>query len=135
MAQAVIMYLCGNNGDRIPYKVGNASAIAKGDILELSDPMTVTAHNTNVDTPIVGVAAEEKVANDGQLWISVITNAVIKVQVAAAGTTTIGDTVSMANAAGRVNLASTLDDEKGWSIGYALENGAANEFVAVRMIK
>lgn len=135
MAQAEIMYLLGNNGDRIPYIVANASTIAKGDILVLSDPMTVTAATAAADVPVVGVAAHEKVANDGHISMAAITNAVIKVTVEGSSSVTIGDEVSLTTTAGEVNAASTLDDEKGWSIGYSLEDGASGHTVAVRMRK
>lgn len=135
MAIAEIKYLLGNNGDRISYVVANASAIPKGSYLELADNMIVTAHAGNVDTPIVGIAANEKAANDGHTTITAITNAVIKCTVLAGGSATIGDEVSMGNAAGEVNLSSSLDMEKGWAVGYALQTAAAGETVFVRMKK
>ena len=132
MTQATIMYLLGNNGDRIPYVVANASAIAKGDFLELADNRVVTAHAGNVDTPIVGIAAHEKVANDGHTTITAITNCVFKATVLAGGSATIGDEVSMGNASGEINLAATLDGEKGWAIGRAEQTAAAGETVVIR---
>ena len=135
MVQAEVVYLLGNNGDRIPYVVAEVSAIALGDFLELADNMVVTAHAGNVDTPIVGIAAFEKKANDGHLSMTAITNCVYKATVLAGGSATIGDTVSMGNAAGEINLASSLDDEKGWSVGYALQTAAAAETVMIRMVK
>jgi hypothetical protein len=134
MAQAEIWRLLGNKGDRVPFKVANASAIAKGDFLELADPMTVTAHAGNVDTPIVGIAAHEKVANDGHLFITGITNCIFKATILAGGSCTIGDNVSMGNAAGEVNLSSSLDDEKGWAVGKAYEDGAAGHTAFFRSL-
>ena len=125
MVQAEIWRLLGNKGDRVPFKVANASAIAIGDFLELADNMTVTAHAGNVDTPIVGIAAHEKVANDGHLFITGITNCIFKATILAGGSCTIGDFVSMGNAAGEVNLASATDFETGWTVGRAYTNGAA----------
>jgi len=132
MVQAEIMYLLGNNGDRIPYDVADASAIAIGDFLELADNRIVTAHAGNVDTPIVGIAAFEKVANDGHTTMTAITNCVYKATVLAGGTTTIGDEVSMGNASGEINLASSLDGEKGWAVGRAEQTAGAAETVAIR---
>jgi len=132
MVQAEIWRLLGNNGDRIPFKVADGSAIALGDFLELADPMTVTAHAGNVDTPIVGIAAHEKVANDGHLFITGITNCIFKATILAGGSCTIGDPVSMGNAAGEVNLSTSLDWEKGWAVGRALETGAAGETALFR---
>ena len=131
MVQAEILYLLGNNGDRIPYVVADASAIAKGDFLELADNRIVTAHAGNVDTPIVGIAAFEKVALDGHTSMTAITNCVFKSLVDGAGCT-IGDEVSMGSTAGEVELATTLDGEKGWAIGRAEQTAAAAETVIIR---
>lgn len=117
MAQAEIWRLLGNNGDRVPFIVADGSAIAKGDFLELADEMLVTAHAGNVDTPIVGIAAHEKAANDGHTIITGITNCIFKANTIAAGTATIGDFVSMGNVAGDVDASTTLDHEKGWAVG------------------
>ena len=126
MVQADIWRLLGNNGDRIPFKVADASAIALGDFLELADPMTVTAHAGNVDTPIVGIAAGEKVALDGHMFITGITNCVFKALVDAGGCT-IGDFVGMGSTAGEVEAGTSLDFEKGWTVGRAYENAASGE--------
>ena len=117
MVQAEIWRLLGNKGDKIPFNVADGSTIEVGDFLELADEMLVTAHAGNVDTPIVGIAFEKKLANDGKLYITGITNCIFKAKTIAAGTATIGDFVSMGNAAGEVDLSTTLDFEKGWSVG------------------
>ena len=131
MVQAKVTRLFGNDGDRTPFKVANASAIALGDFLELADPNTVTAHSTNVDTPIVGIAAHEKVANDGHLFITGITNCEFISTVDGAGCT-IGDLVSMGSSAGEVETATTLDFEKGWTVGRAREDGAGADTALFR---
>jgi len=132
MVGVTVVHLLGNNGDRIPYKVANASAIAKNAVCELSSPMTVVSQ-TNADKPIVGVAAEEKVANDGKVWISVITNAVVKATVKT--DVTVGLNVSMDADDGTIDDSTTLDDEKGYVLGMALETQTAGATAMVRMIK
>ena len=132
--EAIVTDLLGNNGDVVMYSVANASAIAKGAVCILQDLRTVVTHAA-VDTPVVGIALHEKVANDGMTQIGVITNCIAKFTVVGGGTTTIGDTVSMGGTANMVDLGATLDDEKGWTIGYALEDGAAGETVLVRVQK
>ena len=127
MVQAEIWRLLGNKGDRVPFNVADGSTINIGDFLELADNMIVTAHSTNVDTPIVGIAAHDKVANDGNLFITGITNCIFKATILAGGSCTIGDFVSMGAAAGKVNLHTTLDFEKGWTVGRAYTTGAAGE--------
>ena len=133
MVQAEILYLLGNNGDRIPYVVADGSTIALGDFLELADNRVVTAHAGNVDTPIVGIAAHEKKASDGHTSMTAITNCVFKATTkAATGATTIGDEVSMGSAAGVIDAASTLDGEKGWSVGRAEQTVGAGAEVFIR---
>ena len=123
--QAEIWRLLGNKGDRIPFNCIDGVNIAVGDFLELADNMVVTAHAGNVDTPIVGICSTEKVSGDGHLVVTGITNCIFKATVIAGGTCTIGDFVSMGAAAGEVNLHSTLDFEKGWTVGRAYTTGAA----------
>ena len=125
--QAEIWRLLGNKGDRVPFNCIDGVNIAVGDFLELADNMVVTAHAGNVDTPIVGICSTEKVSGDGQLFVTGITNCIFKATILAGGSCTIGDEVSMGNAAGEVNLASSLDQEKGWSVGWAYTTGAAAE--------
>lgn len=131
MPQAEIWRLLGNNGDRIPFIVANASAIEKGDFLELTDEMLVIAHATNVDVPIVGIAAHQKKANDGHLTITGITNCVFKSKIDGAGVT-IGDLASVGSTADEVETASTLDFEKGWTVGFSYADGAAGETALFR---
>jgi len=124
--QAEIWRLLGNKGDRVPFNVADASAIAVGDFLELTDNMIVIPHATNVDVPIVGIAAHEKVANDGKLLITGITNCIFKSKVDGAGVT-IGDIVSVGSTADEVELGTSLDFEKGWSVGFAYTTATAGE--------
>ena len=126
MVQAEIWRLLGNNGDRVPFKVADGSAINIGDFLELTDPMTVIAHATNVDVPIVGIAAHQKKANDGHVFITGITNCVFKSKIDGVSVT-IGDLASVGSTADEVELASTLDFEKGFTVGFSYENASAGE--------
>ena len=134
MTSTVITHLLGKNGDRIPYIVGDASVIAKNDVLELTDNMVVIAQ-TNADTPVVGIAAHEKKASDGLTEMTAITNCIAKMTVVAGGDVTIGDNVSMDATNNEINTSTTLDDEKGWSIGYALETKTAGETAHIRIRK
>ena len=134
MTTTTIMYLLGNRGDRIPYKVDDTETIAKNDVCELNADFEVIAQ-TNADTPVVGIAAHEKVANDGMTEMAVITNCVAKMTVVSGGSATKGDTVSMDATNNEINLATSLDDEKGWSIGWAMDDGAAGDTIPVRINK
>lgn len=131
MVQAEVTRLFGNKGDRTVFKVADGSAIALGDFLQLADPNTVTAHATDVDEPIVGIAAHEKVANDGHLFITGITNCEFIATVDGAGCT-IGDLVSMGSTAGEVEASTATDFETGWAVGRAREDGAAGHTALFR---
>ena len=125
MVQAEIWRLLGNKGDRVPFQVADGTAIALGDFLVLTDNMIVVAHTTNADVPIVGIAAAEKVANDGNLFITGITNCIFKAKVVSGGSATIGDFVSMSTTAGEVDLHTSLDYEKGWTVGRSYTDAAS----------
>ena len=131
MVQAEIWRLLGNNGDRVPFVVADGTAIVKGDFLELTDNMVVIPHATNVDVPIVGIAAHEKKANDGHVLITGITNCIFKSKIDGSGIT-FGDLVSVGSTADEVELASTLDFEKGFTVGFAYETGSAGETALFR---
>ena len=132
MVVAEIVQLLGNKGDRIFPTVADGSAIEKGAVVVLTDPFTAITHAA-VDTPVLGICGAEKVASDGATKVAVITNAIVKMTVGAGGSTTIGDTVSCDADLNEVDLATTLDDEKGWTIGTALEDGAAGETVLIKL--
>ena len=87
-AEAVIIELIGKvPGCPIRYTCADGAAIAKGTLLELDvDPRTVTAHS-GIDKPIVGIAAHEKVIDDGSTTIAVYTNGIFDMTAAAAGAT------------------------------------------------
>lgn len=114
----------------IPFTVANGAAIEKGTVLKLSDPMTVAAATADNDI-FAGIAAEEKIASDGKTKIAVYTSGIFKMVCSSTastvglhqvikGTNTIGD-------------ATTLDDEKGYVIGKALETGASTETILVKV--
>ena len=124
--QAEIWRLLGNKGDRVPFNCIDGVNIAVGDFLELADNMVVTAHDTNVDTPIVGICSTEKVSGDGQTIVTGITNCIFKSKVDGAGVT-IGDIASCGSTADEVEVGSSLDFEKGWSVGFAYTTAAGGE--------
>ena len=108
--------------------VANTAAIEKGTLLKLSDPLTVAAATADNDV-FAGIAAEEKIASDGKTKIAVYLRGIFKMVVSSTastvgqhqvvkGTNTIGDYT-------------TLDAEKGYVIGKALETGANTETILV----
>ena len=133
--EATIVDVIGNGGDPVEYTCLDNTSIAKGTLMELEDPRTVKKISA-VDKPLVGIAAHEKVADDGATTISVITNAIVRVKVKGGGNAaTIGDHVSAASDLNTVEVSLTLDIEKGWDLGMSLENGAAGDTILVRMLK
>lgn len=102
----------------------NATGIEKGTVLKLADPMTVSA--TSADNDIVaGIAAEEKIASDGKTTIGVYLRGIFKMVVSSTGTTVgLNQVVKGANTIGDYT---TLDGEKGYVIGKALETATNGE--------
>ena len=132
--EAIIVELLGNKGDPIRYTVDNTHAIAKGSLMELTSPRTVI-QGTDADRPFAGIAAEEKVALDGQTSMSVYTNGIFQLKVLAGGTQAeIGDFVSLTATDNQVSLMDTLDWEKGWAVGRAMETIAVGGTGMVRVL-
>lgn len=130
--EAVIIELLGNGGDPIRFTCADGTGIEKGTIMELTDPRTVIKVS-GANTALVGIAAEEKVANDGQTSIGVYTNGIFDLTISSGGVTTLGSDV-VANAGdNKIEDFDTLDGEKGYVIGKALETGGNDEVVAVRV--
>ena len=108
----------------IPFTCADGATIEKGTLLKLSDPMTVAA--TSADNDIfMGVAAEEKIASDGKTKIAVYLQGVFIVKDSGAGVT-VGTQLTI-NGANTVKTYTTLDDEKGYACGRALETAAAGD--------
>ena len=57
-------------GIPVPFTCADGAGIEKGAILKLTDPMTVATTAADNDI-IIGIAAEEKIANDGKTKIGV----------------------------------------------------------------
>lgn len=94
----------------------------------MTDPMTVAAATADNDV-LIGIAAAEKIASDGQTKIPVYLRGVFKMTVGAAGVT-VGLPV-VASAANTIVDTAADDSDAGRVIGRALETGANGEFVAV----
>jgi hypothetical protein len=66
----------------IPFTVADGTGIEKGGVLKLTDPMTAIITSGDEDQ-IAGIAAEEKIANDGKTKIAVYRRGIFKVYVSA----------------------------------------------------
>ena len=131
--EAIIVKLLGNGGDPVRYTCDDTIGIAKGSVMELTSPRTVI-QSTNADRPIVGIAAAEKVADDGQTSIAVYTNGIFQLKCATTQCE-IGDYCSANAADNNVTLSSADDLEKGWTVGYALQTIAIGATGMVRVLK
>lgn len=109
----------------IPFTCADGTGIEKGTILKLSDPDTVaiTAGDTDV---VAGIAAEEKIANDGKTKISVYTRGIFKGYAGAAGVT-VGYPIITDTATGAANELVIADVNSEQYVGRALETATDGE--------
>jgi len=112
------------------YTVADGNAIAKGTLLAMSDPNTAAATSADNDV-FAGIAMEAKVANDGITRITAALDGVWALTATAAGIT-VGNQVTIAGA-NTIKIYTTLDDEKGYVVGRALETTAGSETIMVRL--
>ena len=132
--EAVIVELLGNAGDAVSYTVADGTGIEKGTLLYLSaDPRTVAASSADGQI-FVGIAAAEKVANDGSTTLSAYTNGIFDLTDSGSGMT-LGDTVKLNGA----NLITTADEagaqDYSQIVGIVLETASASEVVQVKVRK
>jgi hypothetical protein len=133
--ELIIIELLGYEpGCPISYTVADGAGIAKGTLMQLTDPRTASAHS-GASQPIIGVAAAEKVASDGQTRLAVYTNGIFDVTAAAAGVTAIGNICMCSATANMITMANGAGILGGYVIGQALEAIANNEVGAVRILK
>ena len=130
--ELVIVELLGNQGDPIEYTCLDNTGIAKGTVMELEDLRTVKKVSAG-DKPLAGVAAHEKVADDGATTISVYTNGIFKAVCHTAST--VGMQQVADDASNKLNDLDTLDAETGDVIGYALETATTDQTYLVRVMK
>ena len=131
--EAIIVELLGNKGDPVRYTCDDTIRIEKGAVMELTSPRTVIT-NSAAGKPLVGIAASEKVADDGQTSIAVYTNGIFQLKCATTQCE-IGQFVISAAAGNTVKVAATLDQETGWEIGTAMETIAIGNTGMVRVLK
>lgn len=106
--------------------VSDAAAIPKGTIMALTDPMTVAASSADNDL-FGGIAAEEKIANDGKTKIAVYMRGIFRLE--SNGTTTVGKN-QVIKALNEVADSTAADNDLGYTVGKALETATDGEFFA-----
>jgi hypothetical protein len=129
MAAVAVMYETPTKFAR--YTVADGTGIPKGTILKLTTPNTAIATGADND-PVAGIAMFEKVASDGTTEITAALNGVWGITTSAAAIT-VGEDVTM-NGANEIKKYTTLDNEKGYVLGKALETiGASATVIKVRV--
>lgn len=126
--EAVIIELLGDGGDPVEYIVADGTTIAKGTILKLADPRTALASTADGEI-CVGIAAVEKLANDGCTKIPVYTHGIFDLKDSGAGIT-LGAMVTIGGA-NTIKAAAAGEAETGDCFGRCLETAAASEVVSV----
>jgi len=126
--EAVIIELLGDRGDVITMNCADGTAIAKGAILQITDNRTALA--SAADKPVAGIAASEKIADDGQTTIGVYTNGIFDLKDAGAGGA-VGLCVSL----GGVNTIKTAaaNADLGYILGKRLATSGAAGTESVRV--
>ena len=109
----------------VPMTCADGAGIEKGSLLILSDPNTVAVTTGDTD-PIVGIAAEEKIANDGKTKIAVYMRGVFKGYAGAAGVTA-GQGIISDTGTGAANELVNADVNSEHIVGRALETAADTE--------
>jgi len=130
--EAVIIELF-NGGRPMTFICADGTGIEKGTLLELDDDKTVIA-NTNDNTPVVGIAAAEKVASDGSTTIAVYTDGIFDM-LTDAGSDSAGVVLANSATENTLQTADGADFLQNSHVGYILEDAGNGEVVAVRINK
>ena len=130
MANEAVIISLNPNANAIEFTCASGVAIAKGTILKLEDPRTVSASSANSDVA-AGIAAAAKAANDDATTIAVRVPGSGDVYDLKAGVgITAGALVSISGA-NMIKPATEAEVVTGDVLGKALETAAANEVIEV----
>lgn len=122
-----------NGGRPIRYTCADNTTILKGSLLELSGDRTVQLATT-ATACFVGVAAAEKVADDGATTIAAYTDGIFDM-VSDAGTDVVGTVMALSAADNVIESGLAADLLTGAAVGYYLEAGTNAGTEAVRVNK
>jgi|SRR3990167_1960036 len=111
----------------VNFTCADATGIAKGSFLKIADPNTVAQAGTDNDA-VIGIAAEEKVASDGNTQIAVYMRGIFRGTIGAGGCTA-GDALICDSSTGDDNEMATADVNSEHIIGIALETGTDLETI------
>lgn len=125
--EAVIRERSSNPLDCIDFTVADGTGIEKGTLLKVTDPRTAAACDGESDV-IAGIAAREKVANDGRTRLAVFRRGIFDMN--ASGAIPVGAPVMAAGAANQVKLAA-VTASGAMVIGTALETASDAETIQI----
>jgi len=117
--EAVLIH---ETGLPLPFTVADGTGIEKGAILKMTDPMTAVLADGDGDI-IAGIAAEEKIANDGRTKIGVYREGVFRVLAGAAGIT-VGLAIDTHASTGAANEVAAAAAGAGHKLGISLETAS-----------
>ena len=109
----------------IPMIVADGVGIEKGAVLKLTDPMTASLSDGDTDI-CAGIAAEEKIANDGRTKIGVYREGIFKGFAGLAGVV-VGMSIITDSATGAANELVVADVNSEFLVGTSLETAADTE--------
>ena len=113
------------------FTVADGAGIEKGSVLMMTDLKTAAV--TTGDTDIVaGIAAEEKIANDGKTKLAVYRRGIFKMAIGAAGCS-VGDSVITDTATGAANEVVSADVNSEQILGIALETATDTETALIEL--
>jgi|TARA_R100000501_G_C2630136_1_gene125233 hypothetical protein len=112
-------------GVPIDFTCANGTGIEKGAVLLLTDPMTAATTTGDTDA-CAGIAAEEKIADDGKTCIPVYREGIFKGYAGAAGVT-VGMALITDTATGAANELVNADVNSEHLVGIALETATDGE--------
>lgn len=126
--EAVIIELLGDKGDVVRYSVLDTLAIEKGTVMVMSGGSAYPRHmkaSSTKNEPVAGIAAAEKVANDGSTTLGVYTYGIFDLKTASTARIVTGDSLitSGANLVSQANRRHGAMISGAFVLGKALEDG------------
>ena len=114
----------------ISVTVAEGTAITKGALLKLNDPFTATTSGGDIDS-VIGIAAESKIASDGNTQLAVYLRGIFKCT--AGASITVGDLLMTNSSTGAANevIPATAAAFKSQIFAAALETASDTETLKV----
>lgn len=109
----------------VSYICADGTGIEKGSFVKITDPFTVAITAADHDA-VIGITAEEKIANDGKTKVAVYLRGVFKGVAGTAGVT-VGQAIDMDSSTSAVNKLADCAVNAENIVGRALETAAAGE--------